>query len=298
MIVFLLWLLCASLGLHAFFRRGELGRASLAGRLAACIVAGLVAFAGGPSGLVLQKTVALCLMPLGLLWLGAWMSLVVAIARHHFRAALIGAVLGIAVTVAGSEPLGHLLNWRLERDFVQDPFAEGPFDAVFVLGGGAATAPWDGYEVGPSGDRIVLGARLWHRQRTPVLVVSGSPIVGFKIPFDSVSATESIWRDLGVPPDAVVRLPGVSRNTREEAQAAAALARARGWKKVGLLTSAWHMRRAHALFEGAGLDPTPLAADHRGGVMWDGLYSLVPTGFGALLVGKASWEWLGAAVGR
>jgi len=67
---------------------------------------------------------------------------------------------------------------------------------------------------------------------------------------------------------------------------------------VGLLTSAWHLRRAEGLFRGAGVDVVPLAADHVGPPTWDGLYSVVPVGMGAWLQQRAAWEWLGAAVGR
>jgi uncharacterized SAM-binding protein YcdF (DUF218 family) len=42
-------------------------------------------------------------------------------------------------------------------------------------------------------------------------------------------------------------------NTHDEAVAVAALARQRGWHRVILVTHLWHMRRAAAVFEKAGL---------------------------------------------
>jgi uncharacterized SAM-binding protein YcdF (DUF218 family) len=50
-----------------------------------------------------------------------------------------------------------------------------------------------------------------------------------------------------------VQLVGPITNTRDEAVAAAALAKERGWKRVILVSHPAHMRRAAATFEKAGL---------------------------------------------
>jgi uncharacterized SAM-binding protein YcdF (DUF218 family) len=109
--------------------------------------------------------------------------------------------------------------------------------------------------------------------------------------------TATVLTELGVPDEAIVRQQGHTRNTREEAAAAARLVRERGWKRVGVVTSAWHMRRALGLFRRAGVDAVPLAADHRGELRWDGLYSIVPRDVGYYLVSKSCWELLGTLVG-
>jgi uncharacterized SAM-binding protein YcdF (DUF218 family) len=46
---------------------------------------------------------------------------------------------------------------------------------------------------------------------------------------------------------------GPVSNTHDEALAVARLAKQRGWKRVLLVTTGWHMRRSAAVFEGAGL---------------------------------------------
>ena len=56
----------------------------------------------------------------------------------------------------------------------------------------------------------------------------------------------------------------MNRHTRDEAVNAAALAEQHGWKKIALVTSAWHMRRSKALFEQAGLEVVPVGADFPG----------------------------------
>lgn len=248
-----------------------------------------------PGGLVLSKTVARALLPLGLFFAAAWAVVAWRLGRRlPARGAL---AVALAVTVVGNEPLGQGMMQLLEAPYQEDPFAQGTFDAVVVLGGGAQGAAHGHGELGPSGDRVFLGARLFHARRTSLLVATGTPIAGFLKPFDSLSTTTTLWRDVQVPADAIITVTD-TRTTSEEARAVAALARARGWGRIGLVTSAWHMRRAERLFRAAGVDVVPLAADHRGDPTWEGLYSVVPVGNGAYLQQKAAWEWIGALVGR
>jgi uncharacterized SAM-binding protein YcdF (DUF218 family) len=250
-----------------------------------------------PSGLILQKTLGRLLLPFGLLWMGLvlwalWLVVIDARAR-----AIRVAALALSVTVLGNEPLGEWMCARLEEPYGGDPLAEAPFDAVIVLGGGVQGAPYGGYELGPAGDRILLGARLFFARRTPLLVTTGTPIAGFEQPLDSTVATTELWRSIGIPLAAVIAV-SETRTTSEEAKACARLVRSRGWHRVGLVTSAWHLRRAVRLFQREGVNVVPLAADHQGTPTWEGLYSVVPVGVGAWRQQKAVWEWIGAAVGR
>jgi uncharacterized SAM-binding protein YcdF (DUF218 family) len=179
------------------------------------------------------------------------------------------------------------------------PFDEAPLEAVIVLGGGTSSTPWGAAQAGESGDRVLLAARLYHRGQTPILVTSGSPIVGYLDGHDSVEATAEIWRDLGIPEEAIVRVPG-ARNTREEARVHAALIRERGWSRVGLVSSAVHFPRAMGLFNAEGVTPVPLPADFRGThrLRFPELYDLIPAAGSLALLERAGWERLGAAVGR
>jgi len=56
-----------------------------------------------------------------------------------------------------------------------------------------------------------------------------------------------------------------SRNTRENALESAPIIAAHGWKRVLLLTSAWHAPRALGCFHAVGLSPDLLPVDHRSG---------------------------------
>lgn len=271
--------------------------------LVALLIGGaVVAALTGPGLFLWQKIIGRMVLPLGALWSVTWLVAAWRLAdpvRPRRRSPVGALLLATALTILGSEPLGQVAMWWLERDFQTDPFSVPPTDAVLVLGGGADRAPDGHYELGPAGDRVALGARLYRRGLATTLITTGTAIADFHTSFDSTIATRTLWRDLGVDDDAIVAVDH-TRNTREEASQVAALARRRGWRRVGVVSSAWHLRRAMALFHRAAPDIAwvPLAADHRGLPGWEGLYSLVPVGSGAWLQQKAAWEILGAAAGR
>lgn len=265
--------------------------------LLGALVVGGIGVAVGPSGLILQKVVGRMALPLGLLWTALLVVTVVRLGLRDRRGATRSGVLAVAVTVIGSQFVGEVLMTWLERPYRNDPFVEAPFDAIVVLGGGAKEAPHPHYELRLSGDRILLGARLHRAGKTAVLVTTGTAIEGFSTTFDGTAATRRMWEDVGVPSEAILQLDR-TRTTSEEASRVAEVARVRGWRRIGLVTSAWHMRRAERLFQRAGVDVVPLPADHLGVPSWEGLYSLVPIGYGAWLQQKAVWEMIGAATGR
>jgi uncharacterized SAM-binding protein YcdF (DUF218 family) len=114
-----------------------------------------------------------------------------------------------------------------------------------------------------AGDRVLVGARLFLDGHTPCLVTSGSRAANAahyaRSPCDE---TKAIWMDLGIPESKIVTLPG--ENTEDEMQSLRRLVDGRGWDRVGLVTSAWHLPRALNLARRHGLQLTPLPADFRG----------------------------------
>ena len=69
---------------------------------------------------------------------------------------------------------------------------------------------------------------------------------------------------------------GVNSNTRDEAINAFELANKRGWKKIALITSAWHMRRSKALFEQVGFEVVPVGSDLQGTTALENNWSFYP----------------------
>jgi uncharacterized SAM-binding protein YcdF (DUF218 family) len=107
-------------------------------------------------------------------------------------------------------------------------------DVIIVLGD-------DNYE----GDRAARAAELYRAGLAPQIVASGR----FLRPYAGVA--EMIERDLeshGVPARSIVKFPQRATNTREEAEALSGLVASRGWKRILLVTSNYHARRARFIF--------------------------------------------------
>lgn len=244
-----------------------------------------------------QKLAGKLLMPAGLFWMALFARVAWEALRRRGSAALVSGLLFIAYTLAGSIPLGAKLVRNLELPYPTVGPEEAPFEAIIVLGGGTNIHRGEP-ELGPSGDRLRAAAELWHRGQVQYLVTTGRS----RPPFgegDLSAHTQQLWEDMGIPAQAVIRLPGPV-NTKEELRATATLIRERGWRRVGLLTSAWHLGRALGRARAQGLDLIPIPSNHRGGgphlhvhPMW-----YVPQSEGFLLMETAAWEGLGRAVGR
>ena len=131
-------------------------------------------------------------------------------------------------------------------------------DAIVVLGGGGEPSR---YEVGNlhltfAGDRLITGLELARLGKAGTLVVGGSGV--------ELDGTPRVEGDLvrdWIMQRKLVDVPVLSlghrANTRDEAVHVRALLRERGWRRVLLVTSAFHMRRAAAVFGSAGIEVTP-----------------------------------------
>lgn len=262
----------------------------------------LVGFVGAvvslPSLLYLQKVAALVVMPIGLVWCGLLGAATVyrVVGRNGPALVFLAAFFGLGL--AANPWLGRTLLAELEAPYAGiDAYAAGPFDVVFVMGGGTSLDGHGRPILGGSGDRVMLGARLWHAGRVETLVPSGSSIAGIGRSRDVARETELIWDAIDVP-DEVVEPIAAPRNSSEEIQAYKALADENGWSRMGLVTSAWHMRRVMKLADRYGLEVEALPADFRGSRGFDGVLSFIPTGPGARDMHRVGWEYLGALMGR
>jgi uncharacterized SAM-binding protein YcdF (DUF218 family) len=167
-----------------------------------------------------------------------------ALARRRTRAVsrLAGlATLGL-LALAAFTPLANVVARRL---LTPDPPA--PADAIVAL---ASTVYQDGTLSDASLRRFARAVELYAAGAAPILVLSGStPEPGL----DEAAVRATLARRFGVPPAAILPVPG-SRTTREEARAVAALLGPRGARRVLVVTDWPHATRTRATFSQAGLD--------------------------------------------
>jgi uncharacterized SAM-binding protein YcdF (DUF218 family) len=200
-----------------------------AGALAALIIEDLgltstVSFWGDPGPLIVG-----CALLAALLWT----------TRLKRLAALAVVALGILWLLVAFTPLTAWLAEGLAR---RDPPAAA--DAVFV---NASSIHPTGELTGTAMSRLLHGVELVAERQAPVLVLSD-----LKKPYPPYSgAAKALMENLGIVRE--LETVGESVNTRDEAVSLARLCRERGWKRVIVVTSPYHSRRACSAVEREGL---------------------------------------------
>jgi uncharacterized SAM-binding protein YcdF (DUF218 family) len=124
---------------------------------------------------------------------------------------------------------------RLAGNFwvVDDPPAHA--DAIVVLSD-------DNY----FGERAARAAELFKAGWAPRVVASGRNLR----PYASIAELmQHDLKDRGVPESAIVRFPNRAENTREEAAAVSEFVASHGWKRIVVVTSNYHTRRARYIYE-------------------------------------------------
>ncbi len=210
--------------------------------------------------LLLNKILPLILLPLGF-------SLLCLLAGLLLRKRFI-VLLGVLVLLVFSTPLvsDFLIRW-VEVGSGRVPVGRvEKADAIVVLSGMIVTV--DGAPLGEWGDaadRFDGGIELFKAGKAPLLLFTRGqvPWQPDAVPEGELLAKRA--RLLGVPQSAI-RLTGKVGNTADEAIAArAVLGRARNGvpKRILLVTSAFHLRRAIFMFERAGFEVVPFPVDYQ-----------------------------------
>ena len=206
--------------------------------------------------MILNKLLPLLLSPLFFL-------VVVAVLALWFRRRGL-AITSLVVLWLCSLPVVADTLWRaIEQHALRPAVATAPAaQAVVVLGG----MTWDirgeqGMETewNENADRFWAGLDLYKAGKAPRLFLMAG-----RLPWEKNQKTEGHWLkekavELGVPAENIWLSPEV-QNTFQEAQA---VAKELPGGTILLVTSAFHMPRARALFESQGLSVLPFPVDFR-----------------------------------
>jgi uncharacterized SAM-binding protein YcdF (DUF218 family) len=168
----------------------------------------------------------------------------------------------LIVIVAYTPLMGNLV-----RPLIRNDPLPSSADAVMVLSAGVND---DGTISSTAMDRLLKGMELVNRGVAPFLVLSREAYI---INGHYVSSKEDQERIVSLSTGALSKLvvAGITHSTRDEAMRARDLARARGWKRIIVVTSPLHTRRACATFEDAGVVISCTASNTRAfaiGALW------------------------------
>lgn len=252
----------------------------------------LVATSG--SWLIARKVVALMILPAGAVWLALFALVWWPGLRRGVRAMVVAAWL--VHSLAGSPYLGSVLLRPLEEPYLAHEELAEELDALVLLGGGTTRSPRGRAALGARGDRVVRPVQWYREGKVETLITTGRSVSRKRGGAALSRETSEIWQSLGVPGENIVEL-SEPRNTAEELAAVAELlAEHPEWERVGLCTSASHLRRAMGEARMQGLELVPVPSDFRAGTLALSPYFVVPQARGFQDVQTALWEYLGGAI--
>jgi len=172
--------------------------------------------------------------------------------------------LGFAVLLLSSIPVvANALVRGLEGQHAPLPLDATPTaDAIVLLGGALAPArpPRLTAELTDGSDRVLHAARLFRAKKAPLVIASGGAGPGGGDESPESRDLADLLVEWGVPREAIVQ-EGASGDTHENAVETRGILDARGLRRILLVTSALHMPRALAVFQGAGIDAIPCPTD-------------------------------------
>lgn len=213
----------------------------------------------------LLRQLLLLLQPIGLVWAGLILLAVIFWRRRQRGLAMVSSAMALLLTLIGGTDISFWMLWQLEKPWTSVKLADQPeCEVAVVLGGYADPSRYEagGVHLTRAGDRVMMGIEAVRTGKAKVLVLGGGWMVfdGKKVSeAETVKAWLTDWKLAG---DSEIVSLGQCADTRDEALRFAALAKERGWKRIMLITSATHMRRAAAVFRAVGIEPVAVPCNY------------------------------------
>ena len=212
---------------------------------------------------LLSKTLDLALSPLS--W--GLTLLILALVAWKRRPWLAQRALGAALLVVTLFSLGPVANGLIRSLEIRaaHTFRGGEtYDAVLLLAGVVDDRPTGDRGVrsyNDSFERVIVAFDLLREQRARFVVVSGGPADRTAEVVEAAVIADQlvVW---GIGRDRIV-VDRNATNTRENAIETSRIAGERGWSRLVVVTSAFHMARALGCYRAVGLQVDALPVDYR-----------------------------------
>jgi uncharacterized SAM-binding protein YcdF (DUF218 family) len=201
----------------------------------------------------------------------------------------------VLIALFGLSPLGNALILPLEQRFPAWDASRGPPDGIVVLGGVIAedvSAARDAVALNEAAERITVAAELARRYpRARIVFSGGTNALIFDAGAEAAFAVRQL-EALGVAHERITA-EEQSRNTIENAVFSRLLANPKPGERWLLVTSAYHMPRAMAVFRAAGFAVEAYPVDWRTRGPADAVRPFGSLGDGLRETDAAAHEWIG-----
>ena len=248
---------------------------------------------------IVEKSLSALASPVGTIWLALLFWVYISITLKQRAAAVVAGMCLAILWGFGNFYVANQLTKSLEHPyfgFYLDDLEK--LDVVVVLGGGTSTNINGEPQLGSSGDRIAMAAKVFHAGKTDRLICTG--VKTYRPATEALEVGEeaaAILIQMSIPSDSIETIGG--QNTSQEMQAI------KRWmsenptgSRIGILTSAWHLNRAMRLAKAAGIDATPIPADFMSRNATVSNDWVIPTAGNLSRSSRVVREYLAALIGR
>jgi uncharacterized SAM-binding protein YcdF (DUF218 family) len=211
--------------------------------------------------LFLSKLLPLFLYPLGLSCCLLVLALFLLWKKSRWSAVPVAIALAV-LFIAGNSGVKNIIFTSLEEQYLPSMIPQA--QAIVVLGG--ATYPLEKprrmAEINESGDRLLYSVKLYQDQKAPLIIASGGRVAwnGEDQSKGEAQDMASLMVMMGVPQTAIVLEPK-SLNTYQNAVNVKQILEEKNINEIILVTSAFHMPRAIAIFQKLGITAYPAPTD-------------------------------------
>lgn len=207
-------------------------------------------------------------------------------------AGLLSLIAGTILFVVLFTSIGAWSLQKLEARYPRPALATAPA-CMIVLGGAfdlEVTAGRGGMEMNQAADRFIEAARLARLYPLAKILVSGGDGSFSGDYKGDADLSPAYFEAMGVDPARIIR-ETASRNTIENVEETKSLLAANGLADCLLITSAYHMPRAKALFDQAGVSTVPWSTDYRSSGRVELRLDFTQPSLNAQLASTAAREW-------
>jgi uncharacterized SAM-binding protein YcdF (DUF218 family) len=207
----------------------------------------------------------------------------------------------VLTALAGFSPLSNILILPLEQRFPPWDPSRGAPDGIVVLGGSVipdiAATRGDDSGLNEGAERITAAVELARKYPDARIIFTGGNASLFEnAPSEAAVAFRQMVA-LGVAPDRITA-EEQSRNTIENAVFSRLIAQPKPGERWLLVTSAFHMPRAIAVFRAAGFPVEAYPVDYRTRGLGDATRLFPAVAFGLAQMDIAMHEWAGLVAYR
>lgn len=211
---------------------------------------------------IISKLFSWFFLPPGLLILIIVIAILLLIKKKTRAAVILLLITAISFYLLSTTFTKNILLKPLEYYYSYSDIEEIDIDSIIVLAGSSIGRSPDrnmqSALTGGSLIRVYTGFLIWKKKDIPI-IVSGGKLFGALEPQSETMKRYLI--EFGVPEDKIIEEPK-SRNTIENGIYTKEIMNDVGFNKVGLVTSAYHMRRSMLIFRRLGCETIPIPSDY------------------------------------